>query len=89
LLKQALDNTSFPLSHWFWFVNFFFSVCHNKRPPMILIFYHRRPLYCSIYRDFFTGSDEDIRKHFMDYFCEHLIDALMIDELKKEAYLFM
>ena len=23
---------------------------------MILIFYHRRPLYCLIYRDFFTGS---------------------------------
>ena len=23
---------------------------------MILIFYHRRPLYCVIYRDFFTGS---------------------------------
>ncbi|WP_455058211.1 hypothetical protein, partial [Jutongia sp.] len=39
-----------------WFVNFSFSVCHNKRPPMILIFYHRRPLYCLIYRNFFTGS---------------------------------
>jgi hypothetical protein len=25
---------------------------------MILIFYHRRPLYCLIYRDFFTGSAE-------------------------------
>ena len=25
---------------------------------MILIFYHRRPLYCSIYRDFFTGSQK-------------------------------
>lgn len=37
----------------------------------------------------FIYPDEDIRKHFMDYFCEHLIDALMIDELKKEAYLFM
>ena len=23
---------------------------------MILIFYHRRPLYCLIYRNFFTGS---------------------------------
>ena len=23
---------------------------------MIFIFYHRRPLYCLIYRDFFTGS---------------------------------
>ena len=23
---------------------------------MILIFYHRRPLYCLIYRIFFTGS---------------------------------
>ena len=23
---------------------------------MILIFYHKRPLYCLIYRDFFTGS---------------------------------
>ena len=32
------------------------NICHNKRPPMILIFYHRRPLYCLIYRDFFTGS---------------------------------
>lgn len=28
------------------------NICHNKRPPMILIFYHRRPLYCLIYRDF-------------------------------------
>ena len=23
---------------------------------MILLFYHKRPLYCLIYRDFFTGS---------------------------------
>lgn len=37
----------------------------------------------------FIYPDEDIRKHFMDYFCEHLIDVLMIDELKKEAYSFM
>ena len=27
---------------------------------MILIFYHRRPLYCLIYRDFFTGSLDEI-----------------------------
>ena len=25
---------------------------------MILIFYHKRPLYCLIYRDFFTGSEK-------------------------------
>ena len=41
--EAALDKISFSFGHWFWFVNFFFSVCHNKRPPMILIFYHRRP----------------------------------------------
>ncbi len=35
------------------------NICHNKRPPMILIFYHRRPLYCLIYRDFFTGEGAD------------------------------
>ena len=40
------------------------NICHNKRPPMILIFYHRRPLYCLIYRDFFTGEGADI---FLDY----------------------
>ena len=28
---------------------------------MILIFYHRRPLYCLIYRDFFTGSNEHFK----------------------------
>lgn len=48
-------------SHWFLFVNSFFSVCHNKRPPMILIFYHRRPLDCIIYRIFFTGSSVVMR----------------------------
>ena len=26
---------------------------------MILIFYHRRPLYCLIYRNFFTGSHDN------------------------------
>ena len=31
---------------------------------MILIFYHRRPLYCLIYRIFFTGSpDRYFRKY--------------------------
>ena len=33
----------------------------------------------------FIYPDEYIRKYFMDYFCEHLIDALMIEELKKGA----
>lgn len=34
----------------------------------------------------FIYPDEDIRKYFMDYFCEYLIDSLMIEELKKEAF---
>ena len=41
------------------------NICHNKRPPMILIFYHRRPLYCLIYRDFFTGEGAD---KILDYY---------------------
>nr|WP_243135122.1 MULTISPECIES: transposase [Blautia] len=31
---------------------------------MILIFYHRRPLYCLIYRNFFTGSWDGIFAYF-------------------------
>lgn len=34
----------------------------------------------------FIYPDEDIRKDFMDYFCEYLIDSLMLEELKKEAF---
>ena len=34
-LEQSLNKISFSFCHRFWFVNFFFSVCHNKRPPMI------------------------------------------------------
>ena len=34
----------------------------------------------------FIYPDEDIRKYFMDYFCEYLIDSLMIEELKKEGF---
>ena len=33
----------------------------------------------------FIYPDEDIRKYFMNYVCEYLIDALMIEELKKEV----
>ncbi len=35
LLQQPLDKVTLSFSHWSWFVNFFFSVCHNLRPPMI------------------------------------------------------
>lgn len=34
----------------------------------------------------FIYPDEDIRKDFMDYFCEYLIDSLMLEELKQEAF---
>ena len=34
----------------------------------------------------FIYPDEDIRKDFMDYFYEYLIDSLMLEELKKEAF---
>ena len=39
---------------------------------MILIFYHRRPLYCLIYRIFFTGSNTllDRKKTSTDHFSD-------------------
>lgn len=33
--SSPLDDVSFSFCHWFRFVNFFLSVCHNKRPLMI------------------------------------------------------
>ena len=37
---------------------------------MILIFYHRRPLYCLIYRIFFTGSRPDLCNYYCSHKCE-------------------
>ena len=59
LPEQTLDDVPFSLCHWFWFVNFFFSVCHNLRPPMIFCFIIEnlfRILRFSFYRIFFILS---------------------------------
>ena len=58
---------------------------------MILIFYHRRPLYCLIYRNFFTGSDWLV-KEFSDWAFTfttsflYYMDYDSLDEQTKNLY---